>query len=213
MLAPSRLRTAHNKGMTASTSITGRKFYVGSTRQRLAFVWPLIISVCVTLGAAQFDRSEVQLIAPNVKAFEPVPTATPEPVPVQATIFSDMAMKDLWIGGAVDEFMVGRESEGRKIMHCLANQESKHGEDKGHGDGGLAGGPFQFHESTWQNMRTTMRKAGLIHEIGSRYDFKEAARTTAWAIAHGRAYEWGPIARAAKGSDRKTCPVPSWYKK
>jgi len=112
---------------------------------------------------------------------------------------------------AVDEFLFNSKSESLMIMHCLANRESHHG-DSGkptdpHGDNGLAGGPFQFHQATWDRMRGQMGETD-----GTRYDFQEAARTTAWAIANGRALEWGPILRAANGSNYAACPVPSWYR-
>lgn len=121
---------------------------------------------------------------------------------------------DTWIGNAVDEFLPDHASEARMIMHCLAHRENGHGANPAaHGDGGLAGGAFQFHQSTWEGMRAAMIKEGVAGDVGSRYDFKEAARTTAWAIAHGRALEWGPILRDTKGSDFATCQTPSWYRR
>lgn len=138
---------------------------------------------------------QLQVVAPTPV----VPTATPTPT------------ESGYIELAVDEFLPKRKSESLMIMHCLANRESLHGE-KGkpsdpHGDNGLAGGPFQFHQATWVRMRKQMGEPEL-----SRYDFKEAARTTAWAIANGSALEWGPILRASNGSSFAACQKPSWYK-
>lgn len=119
---------------------------------------------------------------------------------------------DTYIGDAVDEFLPKHKSEARMIMHCLAHRENGHGANpNAHGDNGLAGGPFQFHQATWDRMRGQMMKKGLATEIGSRYDFKEAARTTAWAISNGNGLEWGPVLRDSKGSDFATCQTPSWY--
>lgn len=115
------------------------------------------------------------------------------------------------IDDAVNEFLPNHKSESLMIMHCLAHRESGHGANNAMGDGGLAGGPFQFHEGTWNRMRSQMIKQGKATEIGSRYDLKESVRTTAWAIKEGRALEWGPILRDSKGSDFASCQVPSWY--
>ena len=115
------------------------------------------------------------------------------------------------IEDAVDEFLPDHKSESLMIMHCLAHRESGHGASNAHGDGGLAGGPYQFHEATWQRMRKQMINQGVAQEIGSRYDLKEAVRTTTWAIREGRALEWGPILRDSKGSDFASCQTPSWY--
>ncbi len=133
---------------------------------------------------------------PQLKVVELImPTATPTPTN------SD------YIELAVDEFLPKRRSESLMIMHCLAHRESGHGSSTAHGDNGLAGGPFQFHQATWIRMRKQMGEPE-----SSRYDFKEAARTTAWAIANGRALEWGPILRASNGSSFAACQKPSWYK-
>jgi len=114
------------------------------------------------------------------------------------------------INDAVNEFLPEHKSESLMIMHCLAHRESGHGVSNSHGDGGLAGGPMQFHEATWQRMRKQMIKQGYAIDIGSRYDLKESIRTTAWAIKEGRALEWGPILRDSKGSDFASCQTPSF---
>jgi len=115
------------------------------------------------------------------------------------------------IDDAVNEFLPNHKSESLMIMHCLAHRESGHGASNAHGDGGLAGGPFQFHEETWNRMRKQMIKQGKATEISDRFNLKEAIRTTAWAINNGNAREWGAIYRMSKGSDFATCQVPSWY--
>lgn len=115
------------------------------------------------------------------------------------------------IDDAVNEFLPNHKSESLMIMHCLAHRESGHGASNAHGDGGLAGGPFQFHEETWNRMRKQMIKQGYATEIGSRYDLKESIRTTAWAIKEGRALEWGPALRYSKGNMFAACQSPSWY--
>jgi len=133
---------------------------------------------------------------PQLQVFVPVATATPTPTDSE------------YIEQAVNEFLPAHKSEALMIMHCLAHRESGHGASNAHGDNGLAGGPFQFHQATWVRMRKQMEEPE-----SSRYDFMEASRTTAWAIANGRALEWGPILRASQGSNFASCQVPSWYKK
>ena len=142
------------------------------------------------------------------------PTTTPSPTPqlkvVEKVVFPTATPtpdESELIDQAVNEFLPNHKSESLMIMHCLAHRESGHGASNAHGDNGLAGGPFQFHEATWERMRKQMGEP-----FSTRYDFKEAARTTAWAIANGRALEWGPILRASKGSNYASCQVPSWYR-
>ncbi len=104
---------------------------------------------------------------------------------------------DVWVGEAVDEFYVspGDRSSMRQTIHCLLNKEGVHNSNKNLGDGGKAGGVLQFHQSTWEGMRKQMISKGLTKEVGSRFDIKEAIRTTVWAIRNGRGNEWGPILR------------------
>ncbi len=131
----------------------------------------------------------------------PAPTIAPD----------DMSV---YISQAVQEFLPKHKSEALMLMHCLAHRENGHaGNPNGFGDGGLAGGPYQFHQATWLRMRKQMIAQGVATEIGDRMDKNESTRTTAWAIANGRALEWGPILRDSKGNDFASCPVPHWYKK
>jgi len=131
----------------------------------------------------------------------PAPTIAPD----------DMS---IFISQAVQEFLPKHKSESLMLMHCLAHRENGHaGNPNGFGDGGLAGGPYQFHQATWLRMRKQMIAQGVATEIGDRMDKNESTRTTAWAIANGRALEWGPILRDSKGSDFATCQKPSWYSK
>jgi len=104
---------------------------------------------------------------------------------------------DILTGQAIDEFYKGPgdRSYMRQLMHCLLFKETKHDYSKDHGDGGLAGGPLQFHQPTWEGYRKIMIEEGYAKEIGSRYDLKEAIRTTVWAIRDGRGNAWGPILR------------------
>lgn len=171
----------------------------------------LVLSLGFTFGVAIPSGSAQKMLGWDVEAkvlpttgailvASPTPTITPTPAPISES-------ESVLIEKAVDEFLPKHKSEALMIMHCLAHRESGHGSSKAHGDNGLAGGPFQFHEATWSRMRSQMGESE-----SSRYDFKEAARTTAWAIANGRAREWGPIYRSAKGSNFANCQVPSWYK-
>lgn len=145
------------------------------------------------------------LAQPN-EVSEPFPQASAQPLDRLEEISLDIA-------SAVNEFIPEkRRSESLMIMHCLAHREAGHGASNAHGDNGKAGGPFQYWEDTWIRMRNAMIKEGVTTEISTRYDFKEAARTTAYAMSKGWAREWGPIFRDSKGSDFATCQTPSWYK-
>lgn len=118
-----------------------------------------------------------------------------------------------YISQAVQELLPTHKSESLMIMHCLAHRENGHAANNHCGDSGLACGPFQYHQETWVRMRKQMIKEGKATEIGDRYDKKESARTTAWAINHGNALEWGPILRDSEGSNYAACQTPSWYSK
>ncbi len=155
-------------------------------------------------------QSEIVSNSPElVETMQTAGEATPQPV--QAIAPDDMS---IFISQAVQEFLPKHKSEALMLMHCLAHRENGHaGNPNGFGDGGLAGGPYQFHQATWLRMRKQMIAQGVATEIGDRMDKNESTRTTAWAIANGRALEWGPILRDSKGSDFATCTVPSWYSK
>ena len=205
---------AHNKGKVLRKYLTHSTYehpfeHKAAIYQTL-FVFTLTVAAC--LGAAAYGRlnEPQELISPI-----PVHAYTETKVVEKEVIIDKNENVDTWIGDAVDEFLPNHKSEARMIMHCLAHREAGHrgtGPDDPHGDGGRAGGGMQFHEATWNRMRKQMIAQGHAAEIGSRYDYKEAIRTTAWAIANGRALEWGPILRDSKGSRFAACQVPSWYK-
>jgi hypothetical protein len=104
---------------------------------------------------------------------------------------SDLALKYTYKYNQTTE----TRSHNLSILHCLLFKESRYGSGKGKGDGGLASGPLQFHEATYQSYRSQMMKAGLANHVGSRDDLEDAVDTTAWAIANGRAKAWGPVYR------------------
>lgn len=134
-------------------------------------------------------------------------------VKVQSSPAPETDDMSIYISQAVQEFLPTHKSESLMIMHCLAHRENGHAANRNCGDSGKACGPFQFHQPTWEGYRKLMIKEGKATEIGDRYDKKESARTTAWAIAGGRETAWGPIARDLKGSDYATCQAPSWRSK
>ena len=119
---------------------------------------------------------------------------------------------DVYVGESVDKFFKdGRSSEMRVVLHCLLSRETRHDVNKGRGDGGLAGGPLQYHDSTWLRMRNNMIKDGYASEVGKREDLKLAIDTTAYAIFKGWGKEWGPLLRAWNNAGWAECPLPSWY--
>lgn len=212
-------RNAHNR----------KRSHAKTTTKRTDFT-ALGIMVGISLGCVylqHFSDSTLNLIYPSASAQEVVhaPQALPEPIlehsegealeaeAGQLVATPSATSTSLLIEQAVDEFLPTHKSEALMIMHCLAHRENGHGGNpSAHGDNGLAGGPFQFHQPTWDGYRKLMITEGLATEIGSRYDFKESARTTAWALSTGRSKAWGPILRASQGSNYATCPVPSWDK-
>lgn len=168
------------------------------------------------LGVLLLTYFTTRLVA-NLAVFHPVQSLAKSDLEVRVVekvIIKEIPAENIstWISDAVNQYLPTHKSESLMILHCLAHRESGHGASKAQGDGGLAGGGFQFHEATWQRMRGQMLKAGLITEIGSRFDLKQATYTTAWAIANGRALEWGPALRYSKGNMFAACQTPSWYK-
>lgn len=105
---------------------------------------------------------------------------------------------DFWVNKYSRKyFSAERDIEYTKYkLRCLYWKETRNGLDgEAHGDGGLAGGPYQFHQGTWDSYRRIMIGEGLVGEIGSRYNLEQAIETTAWAISTGRQEAWGPIKR------------------
>lgn len=206
-------RLPHNYKKIACKNILGKKFYVKNGADRFI---PIAVMLGMALGCAAIPKV-YQLVSPQI-VFAPIVAASEGVTQVNAEVAAVAGQTpsadtpSILIEQAVDEFLPTHKSESLMIMHCLAHREARHGESKAMGDNGLAGGPFQFHEATWTRMRKQMIGSGLSHEVGSRFDFKESARTTAWAIKNGRALEWGPILRSSKGSTFAACPKPSWYK-
>jgi hypothetical protein len=168
-----------------------------------ASVSTVFIISLMFIGSARYFVSTVTATAPG-----------DEPKVVEKIVIKEQPREniDTWIGDSVDQFLPTHKSEARMIMHCLAHRESGHGSSNSQGDGGLAGGGFQFHEATWVGMRKMMIKQGAATEIGSRFNLKQATYTTAWALSNGDALEWGPILRDSHGSNFASCQTPSWYK-
>ena len=198
-------RRPHNKGLVLRHYIGHSRYEHSSDRVIGRYQTVIALSSFVILS----------LLIMQLRPERVVVKAKTEVVTQEKTVVIDKNENvDTWIGEAVNEFLPTHSSEARMIMHCLAHRENGHGSNPdAHGDGGLAGGPFQFHEDTWVRMRKEMMKDGHAQDIGSRYDFKESARTTAYAIQKGWAREWGPILRDSKGNTFASCQTPSWYRK
>jgi hypothetical protein len=172
---------------------------------KLAYFFLALLILFITL-AIIVNRSKKPLITPiatKVHAYK-----------VKEEVFVENL--DYWVGKYTDKYFETntRRSEVRMLMHCLLHRESghqAHDENGPHGDSGKAGGILQFHQPTWEGYRKKMMNAGLVEEIGSRYNPEQAIETTVWAISTGRAYAWGPVARDSKGSNFASCQTPSWY--
>lgn len=123
-------------------------------------------------------------------------TTSAEVSPAQEETY-DPTEADILVAKYADQYgrTKGEQSRLRGILHCLLTKESVHGENKGHGDNGKAGGPLQFWEDTYNGYRKLMIKEGLVEEVGSRYNLENAIETTTWALVNGRGKAWGPILR------------------
>lgn len=163
--------------------------------------WLAILGIAVVV--CYTGRLASQDILGRIKTAWAQETAIISPLPetervlVPVPYYFEEQNIDQYVGDAVDEFYKspGDRSHMRSVMHCLLYKETKHNYSKGHGDGGKAGGPLQFHQPTWDGYRKIMIKEGYATEVGSRYDLKEAIRTTVWAFQDGRGKAWGPYLR------------------
>lgn len=81
------------------------------------------------------------------------------------------------------------------MLHFLLLREQNYGGSKNCGDSGLACGPLQFHEGTYERNRKDMIDKGFVNDIGSRHDMSDAIETTAYMISIGQENQWGPVAR------------------
>lgn len=170
---------------TDITQLDRRRRFKPSTIGLIGIVCLLLTGI-VRLKYADGDVNNITVMASSY-------SFTPSPTP----IVYDLTGADYFVGLYADEYgkSTGQKSKLRSIMHCLLNKETVHWNNKGHGDSGRAGGPLQFHETTWLRMRKQMLNTELVHEIGSRYDLEASIETTVWALTQGRGREWGPILR------------------
>lgn len=83
----------------------------------------------------------------------------------------------------------------KALLHFLLLKEQNYGGSDSCGDHGLACGPLQYHQATYESFRKIMMKKGFVKTMGSRLNMKDAIETTAWAISDGREGNWGPVAR------------------
>jgi hypothetical protein len=88
-----------------------------------------------------------------------------------------------------------QKNRTKALLHFLLLREQNYGGSNNCGDSGLACGPLQFHEATYQGYRKIMVARKLTNKIGSRLDMSDAIQTAAWAICDGRETAWGPVAR------------------
>lgn len=83
----------------------------------------------------------------------------------------------------------------KAMIHYLLLRETNYGNSTGMGDGGLAGGPLQFHESTYVANSKRMMLLGLRDHVGTRFDLQDSIEVCAWMINQGQENQWGPIYR------------------
>lgn len=104
---------------------------------------------------------------------------------------------DVWVNHYAFKYAKDRWTyiRTKALMHYLLLREQGYGGSDARGDGGLAAGPLQYHEATYQGYRAIMIKRGLVKDVGSRLDMENAIETTAWAINDGREVAWGPVYR------------------
>jgi len=189
-----------------------------SWKERLFIVSLLLGSML--LGYYNYSRNHVRDNSDVINKSGEQQSATPsaEVQEISISIVEEVEAKterdaDYLVGFYVDKYFQSdtQRSEMRMIMHCLLHRESNHYSDNNHGDGGLAGGPLQFHQATWVAYRKIMMEGYFVSEIGSRYDLEQAIETAVWAISDGRGLAWGPILRNSRGNNYASCQTPSWY--
>ena len=132
----------------------------------------------------------------NWEPISPLPDKVVEVI-TEVEVEVPLENEDYWVDKYARKYTdrVGDWSNMKSTLHCLLDAESKYYTDKGHGDGGRAGGPTQFHNPTYIGYRAKMIKLGHVDTMCSRYDMECAIETTAWALSTGRAKAWGPILR------------------
>ena len=104
---------------------------------------------------------------------------------------------DAWVDTYSGKYASNRwhKIRTKALLHFLLLKEQAYGGSNHCGDSGLACGPLQFHEPTYEGYRAIMIRKGLAKDEGSRLDMENAIDTAAWAINNGREMAWGPVAR------------------
>lgn len=127
----------------------------------------------------------------------PVPSPTPTPTLIIQTLEIKSENQDTWIREAAQKYATHDKPESylKYQLHCLANKESGHHATDKCGDGGVSCGMYQWREPSWKIVRSEMKSAQLIQDLGSLWDDKSAIETTAYALTHGYDMWWGPITR------------------
>lgn len=146
----------------------------------------LFLALAITLGISLNDRM------PRLYTQKPVQGSTeavamPTPTPDVDKLVDTYSKKY-----GVDTY---KQNRTKAMIHFLLLKEQNYGGSDACGDGGKACGPLQYHEPTYIGYRKIMMRRGLVSEMGSRLDMKDAIETTAWAINNGRETAWGPILR------------------
>ena len=136
----------------------------------------------------------------GVLAFNPVfisPLAEYETIKVKEMVEVEKENADTWIDRYAHLYTdTDAKAEYIKYqLHCLYWKESRNGLSDDQGDGGKAGGNFQWHQPTWVSVRDQMMDKRLVTEIGNRFDPKQAVQTTAYVLANDRGGLFGPILR------------------
>lgn len=146
----------------------------------------ILLVLAITLGISLNDRiPRLYRTAPALVTT--VAQITPTPTPNVDKLVDTYSKKY-----GVDTY---KQNRTKAMIHFLLLKEQNYGGSDACGDGGKACGPLQFHEPTYIGYRKIMIRRGLVSEIGSRLDMKDAIETTAWAINNGRETAWGPILR------------------
>lgn len=180
------------------------------TKETIAWISIALFTIAF-VGSLWTGWSQTESVYIYANEETPAPSATPEPTeepePAKEEEIEEVTPEytpseaDVLVGKYADKYgrTTGEKSRLRGVLHCLLNIESVHGNNNGHGDNGMAGGPLQFWEETYIGYRKLMIKEGLVTEIGSRYNLEDAIETTAWALVTGRGKAWGPILRWENG--------------
>lgn len=114
---------------------------------------------------------------------------------------SGIETKQLTVDEMVDKYSkkygVDRYGQNRlkALTHYLLLREQNYGGSTKCGDDGMACGPMQFWEGTYNRNRKDMIRKGFVTDMGSRHDLEDSIETAIYMFSIGQEKQWGPVLR------------------